>query len=72
MDRQEVVSSVIEAIGHARVLEIEFENGRIYQYYNVPEDIYEEMLGSESKGKYFNANVRGKYPYREVEFKEHG
>ena len=69
MDRQEVVSSVIEAIGHARVLEIKFESGRIYQYYNVPEDIYEELFKSESKGKYFNANIRGKYPYREVEFK---
>lgn len=40
MQRHEVESSVIRAVGHTRVLEIEFESGRIYQYYDVPEDIY--------------------------------
>ena len=69
MDRQEVESSVIGAVGHSRVLEILFESGRVYQYYDVPENIYQEMLTSESKGKYFNANIRGKYPYQEIEYK---
>ena len=69
MDRQEVESSVIGAVGHSRVLEIQFESGRIYQYFNVPEDVYEEMLKAESKGKYFNANIRGKYIYQEIEIK---
>ncbi|MEP7286385.1 MAG: KTSC domain-containing protein [Chloroflexota bacterium] len=69
MDRQEVDSTVIGAVGHSRVLEIEFESGRIYQYYDVPEAIYEEMLKAESKGKYFNSHIRGKFKYQEIEFK---
>src|SRR5260221_381618 len=32
MERQEVESSVIGAVGHSRVLEIRFESGRVYQY----------------------------------------
>lgn len=70
MDKQEVESSVIGAVGHTRVLEIEFENGRVYQYFDVPEEVYVAMLASESKGRYFNQHVRGKYPYQEIEFKE--
>jgi hypothetical protein len=70
MDRHSVESTVIRAVGHTRVLEIEFESGRVYQYYDVPEDVYEGMLASDSKGRYFNTHVRGKYPYQEIELKE--
>lgn len=67
MEKQEVESSVISAVGHTRVLEIEFESGRLYQYFDVPEDIYLAMLESESKGKYFNQNIRNKFPYQEIQ-----
>ena len=70
MEKREVESSVIGAVGHSRVLEIEFESGRIYQYFDVPEDIYTEMLNAPSKGKYFNAHIRGKFPYQEIELKK--
>jgi len=66
MQRQEVESTDIGAIGYSRVLEIQFESGRIYQYYNVPEEIFLEMLNAPSKGKYFNAAIRGKFPFREI------
>jgi hypothetical protein len=70
MKKQEVESSVIGAVGHTRVLEIEFENGRIYQYFDVPEEVFEGMVNSDSKGRYFNSHVRGKYDYQEIELKE--
>jgi KTSC domain-containing protein len=69
MDKQRTESSVIGAVGHSRVLEIQFESGRIYQYYDVPEDVYNEMLSAESKGRYFNSHIRGKYQYQEIELK---
>jgi hypothetical protein len=71
MDRQEVVSSVIGAVGYTHVLEIKFASGRVYQYYNVPEKIFQEMLSAESKGKYFNTHIRSKFPYQEIEVKSH-
>ena len=70
MDKQSVESTVIRAVGHTRVLEIEFESGRVYQYFNVPEDVFDEFLSSDSKGRYFNAHVRGKYPYQEIVLKD--
>ena len=70
MEKHEVESSVIGAVGHSRVLEIQFESGRVYQYYDVPEDIYTEMLNAPSKGKYFNANIRDRLPYQEIELKK--
>ncbi len=69
MQRQEVESTVIGAVGYSRVLEIRFESGRIYQYYDVPEDVYQGMLDADSKGKYFNSHIRGKFVYQEIELK---
>lgn len=69
MEQHDVESSVIGAVGYSRVLEIRFASGRVYQYYNVPEDVYQGMLDAESKGRYFNAHVRGKFDYREIEIK---
>jgi hypothetical protein len=71
MERQEVESTVIGTVGYSRVLEIQFESGRIYQYYDVPQEIFDGMLNAESKGKYFNANIRGKFRYQEIELKGH-
>lgn len=70
MQRQDVESSVIDAIGYSHVLEIRFESGHIYQYYNVPEEVYNAMLTAPSKGKYFNESIRGKFSYQEIELKQ--
>ncbi|MCC7451234.1 MAG: KTSC domain-containing protein, partial [Anaerolineae bacterium] len=63
MDRHEVESSVIKSIGCSVVLEVEFESGRVYQYFDVPIAVYLEFLTADSKGKYFNAHIRNEYPY---------
>jgi hypothetical protein len=70
MEKQTLESTVVRAAGYTHVLEIEFLNGRIYQYFEVPKTIYTEFLDSDSKGRYFNAHIRGKFPYREIEIKE--
>jgi hypothetical protein len=67
MQTHDVDSSVLDAVGYTRVLELHFDSGRIYQYYDVPDEVYEGMLSAESKGRYFNAHIRDKYPYQEIE-----
>ena len=42
---------------------IEFEHGAIYRYSTVPQAIFDGMLAAESKGQFFNANIRNVYPY---------
>jgi hypothetical protein len=49
-----------------RTLEIEFRsNGDVWQYLNVPESKYLEMI-SGSIGSYFQAHIKGQFPERQV------
>jgi len=48
------------------VLEIEFKNRSIYQYRNVPENIYKRLMNSSSKGTYLSENIKDKYSYVKV------
>lgn len=63
MDRISVDSSNLVSVGyddHSSILEVEFKNG-VYQYFDVPLHIFNELLNSDSKGSYFHANVRYSY-----------
>lgn len=41
------------------------ENNR-YQYKNVPEELVENFLKSESKGKFFHSDIKGKYEFKKI------
>jgi hypothetical protein len=73
MERQPVESSSLRSVGYdaqRRELAIEFHDGTVYLYGNVPEDVYAALLQSESKGGYFNAEIREQYVYHKVEDRE--
>jgi len=64
MIRQSVSSTDLSSIGYdleSKTLEIEFKSGGIYQYFNVPEYVYEALLNASSHGKYFNQNIKEQY-----------
>lgn len=44
------------------LLELEFRSGAIYQYFDVPPQTYTELIAADSKGEYFNANIRNHFP----------
>jgi hypothetical protein len=46
-----------------RVLTVEFKNGGIYNYYDVPKTIFEQMNGAASKGEFLARNVKGVFRY---------
>ncbi len=61
-----VESDVIHAIGYdpqIQMLEIIFNNGTIYQYRGVPPEVFAGLKNSESKGRYFNENIRDEFQY---------
>ena len=63
--RQPVHSHALAAIGYSkrlRALEIEFVNGAIYRYSNVPQQIYRDLLDAPSKAQFYDTNVRGHFP----------
>jgi hypothetical protein len=49
------------------MLEIEFQSGALYQYVDVPARVYEEFCNAESKGKYFNGEIRDAYAFVRVQ-----
>jgi len=47
-------------------LEVEFENGCVYQYGQVPEDVYAALMAADSKGHYFDTVIRSRYDCRRL------
>jgi hypothetical protein len=46
-----------------RSLRICFRDQTVYQYRDVPADVYEALMGAPSKGIYFNRAVRDRFPH---------
>jgi KTSC domain-containing protein len=64
IQRQPVQSSGLAAVGYSKrlhVLEIEFTNGAIYRYVEVPPSVHRFLMSAESKARFYDENVRGKY-----------
>lgn len=70
MERIPVSSSNVAEVGYdaeTGTLEVAFHNGRIYQYFGVPLQVYEGLLATGSKGTFFHENIRKVgYPYTQV------
>lgn len=64
-----VDSTTMRSVGYearSRILEIEFDSGAVYQYLGAPARVYEQLIAAESKGRYFNREIRDRYQYVEV------
>ncbi len=61
IDRYAVDSSTIKAIGYEDgICVVEFANGSLFSYAMEHRE-FEKFAGAESKGKYFNQAIRGKF-----------
>ena len=69
MNRQSVESSNLASIGYDienEILEVEFKHGGVYQYFDVPVNVYEELMNADSHGVYFSANIRNDYEFQKM------
>ena len=69
MAKDTVQSLNVVAIGYDRptgTLEVEFLKGAVYQYYGVPEHMYNEIMNAPSKGRFLNTYIRDSYPFSRV------
>jgi hypothetical protein len=63
--RAPVNSSVIRSIGYdadLAVLEVEFVSDQVYRYHFVLRRTWNELMQAESKGRYFDAHIRQRFP----------
>lgn len=73
MKKNNVNSSVISSIaydGFSSVLTVTiqqlFKKKSVYQYANVPKNVYQNFKRCKSKGKFFSTKIVGKYQTRQV------
>jgi hypothetical protein len=66
VNRTSVDSSLLVSVGydHDRlVLETELTSAAVYQYLDVPESVFQELMSADSLGSYYNKNIRTNYRY---------
>jgi len=59
-------SNVIKSFDYdekTQTLRVEFNNGSVYKYHDVPEKDYKALKSSPSVGQYFNTHIREKYGF---------
>jgi lysyl-tRNA synthetase class 2 len=62
-------SSLIKSFNYdskTQTLQLEFDNGSIYKYHDVPDSINQGLNSAVSRGQYFNANIKEKYGHDKV------
>ena len=64
MYKVNVESSNINSIGYENgELVVEFKGGSSYKYLDVPQEMFINMINSESKGKFLAENLKNKYEF---------
>ncbi len=72
-ERLPVESSLIRSISYdfaSSLLEVEFLDGRSYEYFDVPYSVYLEFTEADSKGSFFNQSIRDGYDHRAIASRE--
>lgn len=62
-------SSVVSTMSYnadTSTLRVVFVSGKIYDYKNVPEEVYHAMKTSASKGTYLNQHIKAHYEYEKI------
>lgn len=65
-----VKSSAIKAVEyhpHSHALDVYFTTGKTVQYKDVPKDVYQSLIDSDSVGTYFNFNIRNNYKTQSID-----
>jgi len=73
VSRHPVTSSQIKSVGYhyaMNMMVIEFMDGSVYVYEDVPYDIYETLVAYKSPGTYFHKRIRDQFNTIKVEDKK--
>lgn len=62
-----VESSSIFKVGYRRrVMQVQFNSGRVYEFRKVPRATFDQFMRSHSKGEFFNREIKGAYLETEI------
>ncbi|HEV2846812.1 MAG TPA: KTSC domain-containing protein [Thermoanaerobaculia bacterium] len=66
MRRTPVASSAISSVGYDErksMLEVEFQSGAVYEYFDVPPKVWRELQAADSKGRFLSRRIRDRYRF---------
>lgn len=66
MEMTTVNSTLLRTVAYdaeRQLLQVEFVNRSVYQYFDVPALVYQELIQASSKGAYFNRSIRPHFDY---------
>ncbi|MBA2847857.1 KTSC domain-containing protein [Thermosulfuriphilus ammonigenes] len=69
MRLQELYSSHLKSVAYdpqRQTLLVEFRNGALYEFYQVPEEVFRGLISASSHGRFFNRHIRQRFPYRRL------
>lgn len=49
-----------------KTMTVQFNNGMLYEYQEVPHQLYTEFRSSESQGKHFSSKIAKTYKYKKI------
>lgn len=47
-------------------LDVLFKGGNLYRYFDVPEAMFNSLMSSDSKGKFFSSQIRGLFRFEKL------
>jgi hypothetical protein len=60
-----LVSSAVTEAGYdprRRKMFLRLAGGKLYEYCNVPPEVFEGLVGAQSPGSFFHEHISGRYP----------
>lgn len=69
MQRTGVTSGTIRSVGYeaaTAILELELVSGEVFQYFNVPLNTYIAFMNANSKGDFYNHNIKAVYESKKI------
>jgi lysyl-tRNA synthetase class 2 len=67
MDVDSTAISAIDYDGDRAKLFVRFQSGERYVYVGVPGEVHRSFLDADSKGRFFQAEIRDCYPYNRLD-----
>lgn len=60
-------TAIHEVIWKDQVLSVQFQKGKkVYEYYNVPKEVFYNFKDAQSKGRFFQAEIRNNYSEKQA------
>jgi len=69
LQRHPLSSSSLVSAGYdetSSTLEIEFTAGTVYQYFDVPGNVFTEFMAAGSHGQFFHTQIKGSFRFAKV------